>query len=251
VLVLAGCPKPVVVPQTPIDFGPQGRLTDPSVALEAVVARRAKMRSIQGEAKATVETPQGGGKVTELVAAELPARLRLDAVTMLGPAASLASDGERYQFADHEHKRFYDGPAVADSIARLLPVRIPPAELVSLLLGQPPLLEGAQPLSLEVDDAHGVYLLTLGHLGDREVLGLDPATLRPVKVLMEDRPGLSAYRAELREYEGEADLPKIVRVSTADGTGSIELKWRERDVNPVLEPGMFTLKMPDGFTRDP
>lgn len=244
---LGGCPRAAPV----LDFGPGGRLTDPNVAFDAVVARRAKIRSVNGEAKVSVDSPQGGGKVTELVAAEAPARLRLDSVSTFGPLASLTSDGTTFRLADVEHKRFYEGPATAENVSRLLPVRVPAEELVSLLLGVPPLLPAAQPLRLEVDPVRAVYVLTVTHGSDLETLLLDPLTLRTVGVVVDDRPSLGGYRAGFEGFGGELDLPKVVKVSTLDGSSKVELKWREREVNAPVDPATFTLAVPDGFERAP
>ena len=121
---------------------------------------------------------------------------------------------------------------------------MPPAELVSLLLGTPPLLERPTQVALDVDDKAGVYVLTLADSDTREEIALHPATLRPVGVAFAERGMLSAYRADFDGYEGDADLPRIVRLSS--GATKVELTWKDRDTKPEYEASIFTLTPPEG-----
>ncbi len=232
-----------------LEFGARGRISDPAVAFAAVRARVEKIRSVQGEAKVSVETPDGSAHDTQLIAAERPGKARLDAESLFGPLATFTTDGHTFALADLHDHRFYSGPATAAAVARLLPLRLPPEELVSLLLGVPPLPAGATPTRLRVDDRRGLYELTLTGGGESERLLLDPQTLRPVESAFGERPGLSAYRATFEDFSGPLDLPRVVTLR-AHG-GKVELRWRDRDLNPKLDPAMFRQSAPEGFERGP
>ncbi len=206
---------------------------------------------MQGEARAAVHATRGSGHVTELIAAERPTSARLDAVTAFGPLATFTTDGRRFALADFRHHVFYQGRATAAAIGQLLPLRLPAAELVSLLLGLPPLVEGAAPVRLTVDVERAVYVLWLASpLGD-ERIELDPRTLRPVAVAVGGRLDVPGYRATFSDLGGAFDLPRDVQLVSADGKTTVEIEWRERKVNPTLAPTLFTQPVPAGFQVAP
>lgn len=240
-LLALGCPRP------PLDFGPRGRVTDPAELVAALVARRAAVRSVSGEARANVTTPKGGGGLDQFIVAESPESVRIEAISFFGqPVAVLTSNGVAYQLADLRANTFHEGAATAANVSRLLPLRLPPEELVSLLLGVPPLLDDALPVALAVDEPARAYVLTLSDGTTRQVIGLDPATLRPLFVEMPAREGLSGYRAELDRFDGPADLPKRVVLRSDDRQVQVELAWRDREVNPAIDPALFTQTPPEG-----
>ncbi len=233
-----------------LDFGARGRITDPGVAYEALRARVGRVRSVSGEGRLAVDTPEGGGKVTALVAARAPDRVRLDAVTPLGPLSSFASDGTTWRLADFDQKAFVSGPA-AEASAAVLPVRVCLPELVALLLGEPVLIEGARPERLEVDAAKAVYLLSLGVNGLEETVSLDPATLRPLELVVPERPACGGYRVAFDGFDGELDLPRVAKVTSLDGKRSAAWKWREREPGAELDDAAFVLAVPEGFDAPP
>lgn len=241
-MLVAGCRTPAPV----LDFGPRGRIGDPGVALEALRSRIGRVRSVSGEGRLAIETPEGGGKVTALVAARAPDQVRIDAVTPLGPLSSFASDGTTWRLADFDQKAFLQGPA-AQASAALLPVRVCLPELVALLLGEPVLPDGARAERLEVDEARAVYLLSLSVNGGVETVALDPATLRPLEFVLPERPGCGGYRASFNDFDGEQDLPVVVKVSSLDGRRSVAWKWREREPGAVVDDATFVLSVPEGF----
>jgi len=239
-LLLFACIPP------PLDYGPNGRVTDPRVAFDSVVARREKITAVQGETRVSAETPNGGGSLTQYVIAQTPDRLRLEAVTIFGnPVAVLSSDGQRYAFFDVEHGQFFEGPATASNISRLLPTAIPPDELVSLLLGIPPLPKDAQPVALDIDEQRRTYALTLASGAHRMWIGLDPRTLRPLWVRFPQRDKLGPYFALLSDFDDKTELPKLVKLTGSDPKAFVELKWKEREINPELEPDVFLQEPPE------
>jgi hypothetical protein len=98
--------------------------------------------SAQGSwrAKALVKNLKNGKSVTldlDIVAQE-PDRLRIEA---LGPfsthVASIASRGDDVRLSLTREKKFIEAPADRHALARVLPVRVTPADLLSLLFERP------------------------------------------------------------------------------------------------------------------
>jgi outer membrane lipoprotein-sorting protein len=241
--LLTGCPH------RPLEFGPRGRITDPTIILSALSQRRAAVHSVQGEAKANISTPEGSGKITQFIVAEAPDRVRLESISFFGdPIAILSSDGRQFALHDVKRNEFVQGEASAENVSRLLPLRLPPEELVSLVLGVPPLPAKPQAIALDVNEKDRGYELTVTDGEQTEVLLVDTLSLRPKRVDVAGRPALSPYRAEFDDYDDKLNLPNVVRLFAPDGKSKVELKWREREVNRAIEPEAFVQEVPEGAT---
>jgi outer membrane lipoprotein-sorting protein len=239
-LGVCGCPPP-----PPLQFGAGGPITDPKIAVDSIIARREKIHSVKGEAKVSLSTPQGSGKITEFIAAEWPNRLRLETVSFFGsPLAVLTTDGVHFQLLDVEHNHFTQGVASRDDASRLLPVPLNAEIVVALLLGVPPLLDAATQTKLVVDEKARSYALTLKHGDAIEVVGLDTITLRPVWVRMNADASPTAFEARFAEYDPDTDLPRSMELRTRDPDTSVELKWRDREINSSIPPETFVQQPP-------
>jgi hypothetical protein len=244
--ILPSCPKKVVL--GPINFGPKGRIQDADFALESVQARRDRVHTVRGEARVALDGPQGSGKVTEFVAACFPSHLRLETVSFFGsPMAVLTSDGTTFALNDLEHQKFVDGEATPENVSRLLPVQLRPEDIVALLIGVPPLLVATDSVTLELDEAARMYKLVLKSGGAVEVIGLEPATLRPVHIWMNAKAGLTAYEASFDDYDEVFDLPRNLELTTRDPNTKVQLKWRDREMNAELPVGTFKQTPPAGL----
>ena len=129
-----------------IDFGPRGEVTDARALLVLVRQAADRVGSVQGDAKLTVHSPQGNGTLGLYVAAQRPDAIHLESLDFFGkPLAVLVSKGGRFGLYQAQENRYYVGPASPENVSRLLPIVLPPKELVSLLLGQAPLLPFSTP----------------------------------------------------------------------------------------------------------
>lgn len=236
-LVVAGCPRPPL----PLDFGPRGRIDDPREALDVLRAQAARVKAVRGEAKAKVDSAQGGGSLTQFVIAQSPNRVRLESIDFFGrPVAVLASDGVRGSLYDLDKNVVYEGPATAHMVSRLLPMSIEPTVLVSLLLGAAPLSPDAKALSLEVDAVERVYVLVVSDNGELRRIGFDTGTLRPAWISAVD------WDASFDGWKPDALVPEKVTLSSSDGRAKVALSWRENEVNPDVDPEVFKVEVPDG-----
>jgi hypothetical protein len=146
----AGCVKRAPPP----DLSP-----DPAALLAQVERTQARVDRVRGEARVKVDSPGGSVTVTQLVAAALPDRLRIDALDFFGnPAAALVADGGRFALLDLRAGVFYRGAATPENIARLVPLPIAARDLVLLLCGAAPIAPGA---AAAVEPGDGVLRLTI------------------------------------------------------------------------------------------
>lgn len=248
VLSLWGCPR------RPIDFGPYGVVTDPDVAWQAIASRREKVRAVQGDARASVQTPDGRGRVGQFIIAERPDRVRIEALSFFGqPLAVFTTDGEWFALHDLEHGHFYEGAADAESIARLVPLRVRPEELTWILLGLPPEIEGSQPTGIRVDERRREYVLDVRTPRFSYTVGVDPTTLRALWINLPARPGMSPYIAGFADHRpDELDLPRRIHLAGKEaGKVRVELRFTSREVNPELDPEVFVQQLPPGAVHVP
>lgn len=222
---------------------------DPAVLLAEVARTQARVDRVRGEARARSESPRGDGTVKLLVVAERPDRLRLDALDFFGnPAAVLVADGGRFALLDLREGTYYRGAASPENLARLLPLAIPAEELVTLLCGAAPIAAG-RPTAVAPGD--GVLRLTVE--AEDRVQRLDVGAGAAVHAsTITARPGLPPPPAtydltfdRFRERAGRS-FPGVVRLAAPGAGVTLELSWKEIEVNAVLPEGSFNLPPPPG-----
>jgi hypothetical protein len=226
--------------------------------LRAVRARQSAVRGINIEARAT--SWLGGervrGTVQMLVARH--GRLRFEAeVSLQGTVAALAVDNGQFTFIDHQKHVFRKGPACPTNVAALIRIPLDPDAVAAILLGDVPLAEGDRPAGVEWDSTRGADVLVLRDpLGATLWLGLrrsDSAKAAWDVLFLEgaDANAKSRWRVsyeDLERTDGIA-LPRLVRFAEPgkDFDDGVEIKVRERVVNPTFPDHAFTLEPPSGY----
>lgn len=242
-VVLAACPRQVPPP----DYGPEGPVADPGAVLARVCARGERLRSISGEAQSRLWNAKGSVKLTALVAAERPDRLRVDALSFFGqPVASLATNGQRFAYHDLEGGRFTEGVPSARNLARFLGIEVAPADVVALLLGDLPFVpaEASPAMALSLEG----YTLTLADpAGETLTATIAPDGARPIAVRIARPGGVLAWEARFEDHEdvGGEQLPRTIRVEDGAGAG-VELTWKERTLNAPISADTFSIPRPSG-----
>jgi hypothetical protein len=227
--------------------------------VQAVRARQAAVRGINVETSAT--SWLGGERVRGIVQmlVERSGRLRFEAeVPLQGAVASLAVDGDRFSFIDHRNHVFRKGPACPANVAGLIRIPLAPAEVAAILLGDLPLPAGSKMLGVEWDGKRGADALVLAlPQGTTLWLGLrrpNPALPAWDVLYLEglDAGAKDRWRVSYEDFErtGNLALPRLVRFAEPgkDFDDGVEIKIRERTLNPTFPDGAFTLARPAGYT---
>jgi hypothetical protein len=195
-------------------------------------------------ARLAVDGPDGAGGVEQLVVAERPGQLRLESRDFFGNVlAQLAVDGEALALYDARARVFYRGAATAENVGRLVPVALAPVDLVTLLCGSAPLLEGEP---LEVTPADGALRLTVRRADSLQRLDVgEGAVVLHARSSRGGAAGLEVDLAGHRPY-GEALLPREVTARAPAAGVALSLRWKEVEVNRPIDPALFRLAPPDG-----
>lgn len=256
-LTLAGCPRPTC-PTTPHD--------DPHRALRMHRSLHRTVRAIRAEARVDQRGESGRIRGTVLLLLARPDRVRFDAMTQLGPAAVLTSDGELFQLLDLRENRFLEGPTCPSSIARLLGVELGGEELARFLLGDSPRLptddvtiacgEDGYLVTLRAEDGRHQELVFAVREGDAQSPP-DAQHLRLVRSELFHADGRTDWRATFERYELVRDphdaegrgvaLPHLVRFVDPDAGADTEVRFTEIElVDPPTDASVFRQRPPPG-----
>lgn len=244
---LTGCPTPRV-----------DRLYPPPTPEELLARRDAqlgRLGTLRSEAKVDYLADKGDRvKVTMTFVVRPPASLRIEAESPLGGSvASLASDGTRFQLLDTRNNRFLAGAASPGNLARLLRVRLTPADVVAVVGGSVPRLDGVASSEVGWDGDNGGFdLLTLTTAdGARQTLrftardrGGDLAGAE-----LKDASGAVVYRIEHADFSdaGGARLPERTVIAQPAQEADARIRWRSRELHVEVEGGVFQLAAPPGL----
>lgn len=233
-LLLAGCPPRVDVRSVPAP--------DATALLAEVDATEAQVAALQSQAKAHVDARGKKGNVQMFVAAAAPASVHLEVLDFFGkPSGILISDGKQFVMLASDTGTWLRGAATAENVSRVLPVSLPPDQLVAMLLGRAPRLPDSSP-TLVVDPAENVFRVTLKADGRTQELWVDPTRKRVVRSHV-DGPG--EYTLTFDGFEDVRGTPFPRSISFA-GAGSLALQYTDLRLGEQPDPALFTPQAPPG-----
>jgi hypothetical protein len=224
---------------------------DASAVLAAMRAADRKLRTLRAEARMTHITPRNKVKATVRMMAARRGSLRFDLVSPFDtPMATLVCRDGRFALVDSRENRHYHGPASPCNLARLLQLRLPPDEVLTLLGGGTPIIPHTE-RSVRWDDRNGVEVLrlkgaqfsqTVRLRGDRDRWQLLSSEIR-------DRSGavLLHVVASRRKVHAAMALPQRIRITQPKHDISLQLDFRHQEVNIELPPHAFDLPRAKGL----
>jgi len=237
-LALAGCAHR-------IDYGPRGPIHDPQVILDVLRERYARVQSLRSEGRLSVESPEGSGSLRIALEVAKPGRAYLETADILGnPRGTFSTDGAQFVFYEPGDHVFYAGPASARTLGRFLPVELGPEELVALLLGQPPLLEGGE-VRLEVEP-EGLYRLDLRRGSVRQRVRVGTRDLRLISVETRGCPAVDLRALEHRILEPDLPVPAALELHERRSGTTVRLRLGDAAWNVEPDEALFRLRPPPG-----
>jgi hypothetical protein len=229
----------------------------PDELLAAVRARQAAVRGMNVEARAT--SWLGGERVraTVQMLVERGGQLRFEAeVPLQGTVAALAVNRGQFTFLDHHKHLFRKGPACPASVAALIRIPLAPPEVAAILLGDVPIPQDGKAGPVEWDSARAADVLVIeGAPGTGFRLGLRRPDVKLAAwdiLFVEGQSPTGRWRVAYDDFErtGPLALPRLIRFAEPgkDFDDGVEIKIRERALNPVFPEGAFALAPPSGYT---
>lgn len=228
---------------------PRYPITDPAMALRHITAREARVHSIRAHGSADHFGPQGRIRGEVYVFVQRPDHVRVDTRAFGTTVSTLLSDGRHLAMADLRGGNFYVGDARPCVAAQLLGIPMESAEVVAVLAGGPPVIEGDR--RIRWDDGH--YVVDIAGRGgaaeslwlevtdaEREGARPDAQRPRPTRAEMRDARGVRAVLTfeDYTEVEGVA-FPRRVRVEIERDGIDLVVRYREITLDPELPDDVF------------
>jgi hypothetical protein len=223
---------------------------------------RARQAAVKSASLGTRTTSWLGGERVRgsvLMLVDRAGRLRFEAeVALRGTVATLVTDGGQFALLDGESNTFKRGPACPDNVASLVRIPLAPDEIAAVLLGDAPLGDDAR-ADAEVawDPDAAADVLTIGRRAQggaaaRLLVKVQAANgpLRVVGVEGESPGARGRWRVAYDDFDVVDGQPFPNRIRFAEPGRSydqgVEIKIRDRSVNPKVPGTVFTMEPPSG-----
>ncbi len=267
---------------------PPSMMPNAQSAVMRLDATYAGVTGISGSAKIDYLGDKGRVRGDVSVLASGPARLRF-AITadVVGAAGEVATDGVKFQADDKGHGRYIIGAAKPCNIARITQVPLPLEELVPMLWGMRPHLEGPIKCdSIHWDDGHYVVMMSKNdNKSFSHELHVTPypadfdkpwaeQRLRLLGVTTWDKESV-VYRVTMKDHSATGmakpmsdpdglnpdvglsgpvvsgvELPRTIHVEVPSKKSDVIFKYGEEFLNPPLIDGAFQLILKEGVPVD-
>ena len=230
----------------PVPAAPAVRMADDGTLLKEWLSRAPGVRTLQGVAKARVQTPERSLSATQVVLVEAPDRLRTEALSPFGtPVLVMATDGRELAAMLPGEKLFYRGKPTPENLERFtrLSLRLP--ELVGILLYRPPMIAYRQASTWQL--APGGWRVDLETPPRRQEMFFDAERrLTEVRYLYQDELLLSLVYGDFRKEQDA--IPGRVELALPQQGVRASLVYSELTLDQALRPGLFVLQPAEGMT---
>ncbi len=222
-------------------------------------ARREAVRSfrITGRVDHFGEEHRVQGKI--YLFAELPGRhgakhqgrLRIELVSPFGsPMSVLTVNDGVFALHDLREGRYLTGPAEPCNIARLVRIPLPPEDVMAILVGHTPIIDGAEEVAW---DNRGFYRVTISDAPRTQLLDIGPGekTLPLQRSKLEDEAGTVFDLTYDRWHSvGVAAMPHEIRIKMPRQKADLLLRYDEGGVelNVDLPADAWDQSPPQGLT---
>lgn len=244
-LLLAGCTHTSTPPTGDV---PTKRITASEI-LERAMARPVA-RTLQGTTKMKLTTPSRSARLRGVVVISAPEQLRAEVLSIVGqPVAYLVSaPGDLTLFSP------YSGLAISSRdpfqvVHQLTGGTVGLTDLLGLFLGQLPACQVNDRAALEIrTDRFVVACENDGDDGNSRSLHFDLNHLDLIEVEGESstRGPFTVTLGSHKEIEG-VSLPHHIALSAPNAGLEVELDYEEVVINQAIDPGLFTLALPQGL----
>jgi outer membrane lipoprotein-sorting protein len=213
--------------------------------------------SLRAVARVTLTSVQGRYSTRQTFLWRRPALLRLDTLSLFGqPVMSLVADAGQVSVYYPAEGAFFQGPARAETLARVLGLPLDVEEVAPLLMGY--IRPGPTPQVAAIDLETDGDMLLLRFLDSAGGLiqdaWVDPDHLLPKRVLRYVQGGLSmvdiAYN-DIRFLTEMFPAPYTLTIWLPRTETEVRIQFLTVELNPALSPAVFHLSPPAGMPIRP
>ncbi len=236
---LAGCALPVRSPK--VDAGDLPRPSDVQAALST---RRQALNGLRTLARLRFTDRDGSQSARQALIVERPSSLRLEILSLVGPVFLFATNGESLTALEPSEAKFYRGRATAANLLRYGHVPVPLDELVDVLLATPSIPPNADLRVAANDSGIGATIEATSANSDLRLSWAAPHGL--IAAERRDADGEVLWQATYGDYTVIDNLAIAAAIALEIPTTGqrLELNFRDPEVNPTLDPGLFALQIP-------
>ena len=241
---LTGCPNRIARPAD----GP----TEPAPVLARLAERSHALTSLSGMISLEVWRGDERVKLRQLLLVQRPDHIRVDTLSPFDqPLAMMASDGQSVTIYSLEQRRYEQGPATPDHLARLLRLPLTGDELTAVLAGGVPVRPDAQ-ATLDWDDTAGAYILDLRTPERRQRLLVEPVAFRISEIRTYQGDTL-VFVARFGDYDGEGPtaVPQRMRFEVPAEKMRVDAQFDDHTVNVTPPADAFVIPVPRGIPVEP
>lgn len=208
-------------------------------------------------ARVSVTSPQGRYSTRQTLLWRRPALLRLDTLSFFGqPVMSLVADATQASIYYPAEGAFFQGPASAATLARVIGLPLDVDEVAPLLMGyiRPPPSRQVSALHLQTDE--GMPLLRFLGVGGGLIQDawVDPDRLLPRRVVRYTQHDITAADIAYSDFRRIAEtlpVPHTVAIWLPQVETEVRIQFLTVDLNPGLSPAVFQLSPPAGVRVSP
>ncbi|MCO4760608.1 MAG: hypothetical protein KC502_03845 [Myxococcales bacterium] len=240
IAIAVGCSGAATLPNN----GPQNA----AAVLKRALARPLP-KTVQGMSRLEAFVGGQARKADVIVLIERPNRAQFRALTpTMDLVAVLSTDGTRFMSYERGAPKCFVGQACPENMARLVPIALPPKQLVSAVLGRPPLISAASS-RLSWDKERSAYLVTRTSADGAWVqqVWIAPTTFRfrASVVRHGNKRVVSIAYGDLDKLGAKAP-PGIMRLKVPSKKIDMSLTLREITIDEDIDDAVFSIPCPSG-----
>jgi len=200
--------------------------------------------SIQGLASVRVKAPMTSVNGTQVILAEKPDKLRAETLSPFGvPLLTLATEAGQLNVLLPAQNLYYTGAANPQNLDLFVHLPLPVADLVGILLYQPPLMEAWKEEAFALQQ--GGWLLVRHGTLRRQELVFDPSQRLVAASFYEDNDLL--IKVEYSQFTASPPgYPTLLTLNLPGKYATIRLEFSDLDTKSQPRPGVFDVRPPAG-----
>jgi hypothetical protein len=202
-------------------------------------------------------------RATVYAMGERGAKVRFNAINPATDttAADLACNGQGFAFLDYEHNCQLSGVCDRRAIGQLLRVSMEPDDFLLLSVGSAPVIpqptgtvrwderRGAEVVELVSPDRAWRQTLVLDGRGGAGKWDVVESVVRDAQGAVDWKLENKNFRDVTAEDGSKFRVPAATHFEQPRQKADLQVRWKERKLNPTLDPAKFELALPAGLAR--